>query len=64
LTKNQIFHKYLSKKIHLNAENIGNIGQKAQLKLLRESQTSRGEVRNFGLLGFEFRFAFFKNIFV
>jgi hypothetical protein len=31
--------------------------------LQRESQTSRNEVRNFGLLGFEFKFAFFLNIF-
>jgi hypothetical protein len=32
--------------------------------LVRESQTSRGEVRKFGLLGFEFRFTFFENGFV
>jgi hypothetical protein len=32
--------------------------------LLRESQTSCGKVRTFGLLGFEFKFGFFKNIFV
>jgi hypothetical protein len=30
---------------------------------LLKSQTSRGEVRNFGLLGFEFKIGFFKNIF-
>jgi hypothetical protein len=32
--------------------------------LLRESQTSCGKVRTFGLLGFEFKFGFFINIFV
>jgi hypothetical protein len=32
--------------------------------LLRESQTSCGKVRAFGLLGFEFNFGFFINIFV
>jgi hypothetical protein len=30
---------------------------------LLESQTSRGEVRNLGLLGFEFKIDFFKDIF-